>query len=103
MKGIEGGITAAAGYRTGAVHSGIRGNQAKKDLAIIVSDVPCQAAAVYTSNIVKAAPLHITKQHLADGQAQAIVINSGNANACAPSGGESAGREAVAGGRRLGL
>lgn len=103
MKGIEGGITAAAGYRTGAVHSGIRGNQAKKDLAIIVSDVPCQAAAVYTSNIVKAAPLHITKQHLADGQAQAIVINSGNANACAPRGEENAEREAMAAARLLGL
>ena len=103
MKGIEGGITAAAGYRTGAVHSGIRGNQAKKDLAIIVSDVPCQAAAVYTSNIVKAAPLHITKQHLADGQAQAIVINSGNANACAPRGEENAEREARAAARLLGL
>ncbi|WP_297568679.1 bifunctional glutamate N-acetyltransferase/amino-acid acetyltransferase ArgJ [uncultured Faecalibaculum sp.] len=103
MKGIEGGITAAAGYRTGAVHSGIRGNQAKKDLAIIVSDVPCQAAAVYTSNIVKAAPLHITKQHLADGQAQAIVINSGNANACAPRGEENAKREAMAAARLLGL
>ncbi|WP_294731095.1 bifunctional glutamate N-acetyltransferase/amino-acid acetyltransferase ArgJ [uncultured Faecalibaculum sp.] len=103
MKGIEGGITAAAGYRTGAVHSGIRGNQAKKDLAIIVSDVPCQAAAVYTSNIVKAAPLHITKQHLADGQAQAIVINSGNANACAPRGEENAEREAIAAARLLGL
>lgn len=102
MKGIEGGITAAAGYRTGAVHSGIRGTR-PCDLAIIVSDVPCQAAAVYTSNIVKAAPLHITKQHLADGQAQAIVINSGNANACAPRGEENAKREAMAAARLLGL
>lgn len=103
MKGIEGGITAAKGYTTGAVHSGIRASQSKKDLAVIVSDVPCQAAAVYTSNIVKAAPLHITREHLGDGTAQAIVINSGNANACAPRGEENALREAQAAAKLLGL
>ncbi|WP_276930581.1 bifunctional glutamate N-acetyltransferase/amino-acid acetyltransferase ArgJ [Faecalibaculum rodentium] len=103
MKGIEGGITAAKGYKTGAVHSGIRASQSKKDLAVIVSDVPCQAAAVYTSNIVKAAPLHITREHLGDGTAQAIVINSGNANACAPRGEENALREAQAAAKLLGL
>lgn len=103
MKGIEGGITAAKGYKTGAVHSGIRASQSKKDLAVIVSDVPCQAAAVYTSNIVKAAPLHITREHLDDGTAQAIVINSGNANACAPRGEENALREAQAAAKLLGL
>ncbi|WP_300957585.1 bifunctional glutamate N-acetyltransferase/amino-acid acetyltransferase ArgJ [Faecalibaculum rodentium] len=103
MKGIEGGITAAKGYKTGAVHSGIRASQSKKDLAVIVSDVPCQAAAVYTSNIVKAAPLHITREHLGDGTAQAIVINSGNANACAPRGEENALRDAQAAAKLLGL
>ncbi len=103
MKGIEGGITAAKGNKTGAVHSGIRASQSKKDLAVIVSDVPCQAAAVYTSNIVKAAPLHITREHLGDGTAQAIVINSGNANACAPRGEENALREAQAAAKLLGL
>lgn len=103
MKGIEGGITAAKGYKTGAVHSGIRASQSKKDLAVIVSEVPCQAAAVYTSNIVKAAPLHITREHLDDGTAQAIVINSGNANACAPRGEENALREAQAAAKLLGL
>ena len=103
MKGIEGGITAAKGYKTGAVHSGIRASQSKKDLAVIVSEVPCQAAAVYTSNIVKAAPLHITREHLGDGTAQAIVINSGNANACAPRGEENALREAQAAAKLLGL
>ena len=103
MKGIEGGITAAKGYKTGAVHSGIRASQSKKDLAVIVSEVPCQAAAVYTSNIVKAAPLHITREHLGDGTAQAIVINSGNANACAPRGEENALREAQAAAKQLGL
>lgn len=103
MKGIEGGITAAKGYKTGAVHSGIRASQSKKDLAVIVSEVPCQAAAVYTSNIVKAAPLHITREHLGDGTAQAIVINSGNANACAPRGEENALRETQAAAKQLGL
>ena len=103
MKGIEGGITAAKGYKTGAVHSGIRASQSKKDLAVIVSEVPCPAAAVYTSNIVKAAPLHITREHLGDGTAQAIVINSGNANACAPRGEENALREAQAAAKLLGL
>lgn len=103
MKGIVGGITAAKGYKTGAVHSGIRASQSKKDLAVIVSEVPCQAAAVYTSNIVKAAPLHITREHLGDGTAQAIVINSGNANACAPRGEENALREAQAAAKLLGL
>ena len=103
MKGIEGGITAAKGYKTGAVHSGIRASQSKKDLAVIVSEVTCQAAAVYTSNIVKAAPLHITREHLGDGTAQAIVINSGNANACAPRGEENALREAQAAAKLLGL
>lgn len=103
MKGIEGGIAAAKGYKTGAVHSGIRASQSKKDLAVIVSEVPCQAAAVYTSNIVKAAPLHITREHLGDGTAQAIVINSGNANACAPRGEENALREAQAAAKLLGL
>ncbi|WP_276903787.1 bifunctional glutamate N-acetyltransferase/amino-acid acetyltransferase ArgJ [Faecalibaculum rodentium] len=103
MKGIEGGITAAKGYKTGAVHSGIRASQSKKDLAVIVSEVPCQAAAVYTSNIVKAAPLHITREHLGEGTAQAIVINSGNANACAPRGEENALREAQAAAKLLGL
>lgn len=103
MKGIEGGITAAKGYKTGAVHSGIRASQSKKDLAVIVSEVPCQAAAVYTSNIVKAAPLHITREHLGDGTAQVIVINSGNANACAPRGEENALREAQAAAKLLGL
>lgn len=83
MKVIESGITAAKGFSTGAVHCGIRNNKTKKELALIVSQVPCQAAAVYTQNKVKAAPLLLNKKHLSNGKAQAISINSGNANACA--------------------
>ena len=55
-------------------------NQKKKDLAILYSDVKCNAAAVYTKNTVKGAPLTVTKAHLKDGKAQAIIINSGIAN-----------------------
>lgn len=83
MKVIESGITAAKGFTTGAVHCGLRNNKNKKELALIVSEVPCQAAAVYTKNQVKAAPLYLNMEHLKNGVAQAITVNSGNANACA--------------------
>lgn len=103
MKGIEGGITAAAGFAAGALHCGIRANTAKDDLALIVSQVPCAAAAVYTTNKVKAAPVKLTREHLADGHAQAIVVNSGNANACAPHGMENARKQAELTARKLQL
>ncbi|MBQ3064186.1 MAG: bifunctional glutamate N-acetyltransferase/amino-acid acetyltransferase ArgJ [Clostridia bacterium] len=82
MKFIEGGVCAAQGFRANGVHCGIRKNKIKKDLALIVSDVPAAAAAVYTTNLVKGAPLLVTKKHLANGVAQAIICNSGNANTC---------------------
>ena len=82
MKLIEGGVCAAKGFRANGVHCGIRKNRIKKDLALIVSDVPATAAAVYTTNLVKGAPLLVTKAHLANGMAQAIICNSGNANTC---------------------
>lgn len=103
MKEIQSGITAAAGFRTGAIHCGIRNNPNKKELALIVSDVPCTAAAVYTTNQVKAAPLHLNKIHLANGRAQAISINSGNANACAINDAQNALRQARAAAGALGL
>ena len=78
----EGGVCAAKGFRANGVHCGIRKNKIKKDLALIVSDVPATAAAVYTTNLVKGAPLLVTKKHIANGVAQAIVCNSGNANTC---------------------
>ena len=82
MKKIEGGVCAAKGYRAAGVHCVIRKNQTKKDLALIVSDVPAAAAGVYTTNLVKGAPIAVTKENIADGVAQAIVCNSGNANTC---------------------
>ncbi|MBR2311813.1 MAG: bifunctional ornithine acetyltransferase/N-acetylglutamate synthase [Clostridia bacterium] len=82
IKLIGGGVCAAKGFRANGVHCGIRKNKIKKDLALIVSDVPATAAAVYTTNLVKGAPLLVTKKHLANGVAQAIICNSGNANTC---------------------
>ena len=100
MKQISGGVTAPMGFTASGVHCGVKkgkgdGNQParsgmpevladKKDLALIVSEQPCAAAAVYTMNRVKAAPIYVTMDHLENGEAQAIVANSGNANACAP-------------------
>ena len=82
MKLINGGVCAAKGFKANGIHCGIRKNHSKKDLALIVSDVPATAAAVYTQNLVKGAPLTVTKNHIADGIAQAVICNSGNANTC---------------------
>ena len=82
LKYIEGGVCAAEGFLAGGIHCGIRKNRTKKDLALIVSRVPAAAAATYTTNLVKGAPLTVTKQHLTDGIAQAVICNSGNANTC---------------------
>ena len=82
MKIIQGGVCAATGFKANGIHCGIRRNHSKKDLALIVSDVPASAASVYTTNLVKGAPLTVTKNNIADGKAQAIICNSGNANTC---------------------
>ena len=82
MKVVSGGVTAAKGFTAGGVHCGIRKSRAKRDLGLIYSEVPASAAAVYTTNLVKGAPLLVTKQHLENGVAQACIINSGNANTC---------------------
>ena len=82
MKLIEGGVTAAQGFKASGIHCGIRRNTSKNDLSLIVSSTPASAAAVYTTNLVKGAPLTVTKAHIADGKAQAIICNSGNANTC---------------------
>ena len=82
MKLIEGGVCAAKGYKASGLHCGIRQNATKKDLALILSEVPANAAAVYTTNLVKGAPLKVTKSHISDGRAQAVICNSGNANTC---------------------
>jgi len=82
MKTIKGGVCAAKGFKANGVHCGIRHNRTKRDLALIMSDVPATAAAVYTTNLVKGAPLTVTKNHLENGRAQAVICNSGNANTC---------------------
>ncbi|MCQ2770925.1 MAG: bifunctional ornithine acetyltransferase/N-acetylglutamate synthase [Clostridia bacterium] len=82
MKLIEGGVCAAKGFKASGVHCGIRKNKTKRDIALIVSEKKANAAAVYTTNLVKGAPLLVTKSHISDGYAQAIICNSGNANTC---------------------
>ena len=95
MNLIPGGVTAAKGFRAGAVHAGVKSSRPERlDLALIVADVPCAAAGVYTRNLVKAAPVLVTMAHLQDGKAQAVVANSGIANACAPRAKENAERMA---------
>ena len=88
IKIIEGGVTAAKGFKAGGIYSGIKKNSEKPDLALIASDTLCNAAAVYTKNKVKAAHIPVTQRHLANGKAQAVMCNSGNANACTPDGEE---------------
>ena len=90
INNIPGGVCAPKGFRAGGLHSGIAKSKDKKDLALIVSDTNCSAAAVYTKNVVRAAPLEVTRQNLHNGTAQAVVCNSGNANACAAGGEETA-------------
>ena len=79
---INGSVCAAKGFTANGIHCGIRKNRTKNDLAVIFSEVPAHAAAVYTTNLVKGAPLTVTKNHIADGTAQAVICNSGNANTC---------------------
>ena len=100
---INGGVCAAQGFRAAGIHVGVKTHAAwKKDVALIVSDVDCAAAAVFTKNAVKAAPIHVDKAHLADGKARAIIANSGNANACAPHGEENAETMCAAAARAIG-
>ena len=82
MEIISGGVCAAKGFTASGVHCGIRKNRTKRDLSLIFSEKRAVAAAVYTTNLVKGAPLTVTKQHLKDGFAQAVICNSGNANTC---------------------
>ncbi len=82
MEIISGGICAAKGFKANGIHCGIRKNKSKRDLSLIFSEKRANTAAVYTTNLVKGAPLTVTKQHIADGYAQAVICNSGNANTC---------------------
>ena len=121
LKEISGGVCAAKGFRAAGVRCGVKakaaqgdGNQpvvasmkdyltGKKDLAMILSDCDCAAAAVYTMNRVKAAPIYVTMGNLEDGVCRGIIANSGNANACAPMGHENAERMCSAAARATGL
>lgn len=88
MKNIPGGICAPLGFKAAGIHCGFRKNKLKKDLSLIVSNVMCHAASTYTLNKVKGAPIVVTKEHLKNGEAKAIICNSGNANTCNPNGEE---------------
>ncbi|MDO4531082.1 MAG: bifunctional glutamate N-acetyltransferase/amino-acid acetyltransferase ArgJ [Bacillota bacterium] len=91
MKKIPSGVTAPKGFLAGGLHCGVKNNhKEKKDIAMICSTVPCSAAAVYTQNKVYGAPITVTKKNIADGMAQAVVCNSGNANTCNADGVEKA-------------
>ncbi|MCL2390993.1 MAG: bifunctional glutamate N-acetyltransferase/amino-acid acetyltransferase ArgJ [Oscillospiraceae bacterium] len=104
LKYIKGGVCAASGFRASGIHVGVKTNNVdKKDLALIVADCACAAAAVYTKNVVKAAPLYVTKENLKNGRARAIIANSGNANACAPKGEENARKMCIAVSQELGI
>ena len=79
---IEGGICAPKGFSANGIHCGIRKNRTKRDIALIVSETVAAAAATYTTNLVKGAPLTVTKENIKNGYAQAVICNSGNANTC---------------------
>ncbi len=103
MEFIGGGICAAKGFTASGVHCGIRKNKTKRDLALILSEKKASAAAVYTTNLVKGAPIAVNKMHLTDGMAQAVICNSGNANTCNANGIEVAMEMAALTGEALGI
>ncbi len=92
IKEISGGVCAAQGFKAAGVHCGVKAGSSpdKNDLALILSAKECAAAGVYTLNRVKAAPIYVTMDHLEDGAAWGVVVNSGNANACCPGSHENA-------------
>ena len=103
IKQIPGGVCAPKGYTAGGIYCGIRKRNDKNDLAMIFSKAPAHAAAVYTTNLVKGAPLTVTKQHIADGVAQAVICNSGNANTCNSNGLEIAEQMSALAAEQLGI
>ena len=100
---IEGGVCAPKGFVAGGLHCGVRKNKDKKDLAMIACETPCTAAAMYTQNKVFGAPIAVTREHLKDGTAQAVVCNSGNANTCNADGVQKAKAMAALAAEALGL
>lgn len=101
---IDGGVCAAKGFKAGGVIAGIKaGNTTKRDLAMIVCSERCKTAALFTSNKVKGAPIIVCKEHLKDGYAQAVIVNSGNANTCNPDGVEIANQMCDLAAKELGI
>lgn len=119
IKFVKGGVCAAKGFRANGIQCGlahkplstdenaaanvIPAAKKKNDLALIVSDKECAAAAVYTTNKVKGAPILVTKKHIADGKARAVIVNSVNANTCNPDGVEKADKMCVLAAEQLGI
>ena len=101
---ISGGVTAAQGFSAGATCCGIKASSTKNDTAVVSSPEGCctAAAVVYQKPPLQAAPSQVTREHLSNQQAQAIIVNSGNANACAPDGLQNAYRESAACAKLLG-
>ena len=90
MKNISGGVCAPQGFKASGLHCGMRKNKERRDVALISCDTLCNAAATYTTNRVKAAPVYLNMQNMKSGKMRAVIANSGNANACAPNGMEKA-------------
>ena len=103
LKEVQGGVCAAKGFTANGVHCGIRKNKTKRDLALIYSQTLANAAAVYTLNLVKGAPLTVTKKNIQNGKAQAVICNSGNANTCNANGIEIAEQTCALLGEALGI
>ncbi|MBO5358501.1 MAG: bifunctional ornithine acetyltransferase/N-acetylglutamate synthase [Clostridia bacterium] len=103
MKIINGGVCAAKGFKANGIHCGIRKNKTKRDLSLIYSEKLANAAAVYTTNLVKGAPLQVTKSNISNGKAQAVICNSGNANTCNANGIEIATKTCEILGEKLGI
>ncbi|MGN0819124.1 MAG: bifunctional glutamate N-acetyltransferase/amino-acid acetyltransferase ArgJ [Christensenellaceae bacterium] len=103
MEFIQGGVCAAKGFTANGIHCGIRKNRTKRDLSLIYSEKKAVTQAVYTTNLVKGAPLAVTKSHISDGYAQAVICNSGNANTCNANGVEIAEKTCELLANRLGI
>ena len=86
----NGGVTSPKGFKANGIHCGIRKNKDKKDLMLILSETECDAAAVYTKNLVYGAPITVTRKNLENGKARAVICNSGIANTCNADGVEKA-------------
>lgn len=102
-KVIAGSVADPLGFKASGIHCGIRRNRTKKDLGLIACDKVCDAAAIYTQNRVKGAPLKVTRAHLENGKAQAVICNSGNANTCNADGVEIAESMCAAVAKALGI